>query len=101
MEDFDKAIEINPRDAGVYGNRGVVRQQDGDRRVAVGAYEQAIKLDPQLAQAYANRGIVLMELGRYDEAIKDMEKAIWLDESLKAQLSRHIAEMKKGRAPRR
>ncbi|MDQ3819839.1 MAG: tetratricopeptide repeat protein, partial [Acidobacteriota bacterium] len=100
-EDFDKAIEINSRDAGAYLNRGVVRQEDGDKRGALADYEQAIKLEPQLAQAYANRGIVLMEQGRYGESIKDMEKAISLDESLKARLSGYISEMKKRRAPRR
>jgi len=29
LEDFNKALDLNPSSAGAYGNRGIVKQQDG------------------------------------------------------------------------
>ncbi|MBO1062429.1 MAG: serine protease, partial [Aphanizomenon flos-aquae CP01] len=59
---INKAIELSPR-AAFYNNRGIVRDELGDKQGAIDDYTQAIKINPNLAQAYNNRGIVRNELG--------------------------------------
>jgi tetratricopeptide (TPR) repeat protein/S1-C subfamily serine protease len=72
---INKAIELSPR-AGFYINRGVVRNELGDKQGAIDDYNQAIKINPNYAQAYYNRGIVRNELGDKPGAIDDYTLAI-------------------------
>ncbi len=59
---INKAIELSPR-AAFYSNRGVVRDELGDKPGAIDDYNLAIKFNPNLAQAYYNRGNVRYDLG--------------------------------------
>ncbi|MBS3026786.1 MAG: tetratricopeptide repeat protein [Dolichospermum sp. DET50] len=72
---INKAIELSPR-AAFYTNRGIVRDDLGDKQGAIDDYTLAIKFNPNLAQAYNNRGIVRNELGDKQGAIDDYTQAI-------------------------
>jgi tetratricopeptide (TPR) repeat protein/S1-C subfamily serine protease len=72
---INKAIELSPRTA-FYNNRGIVRNELGDKPGAIDDYNQAIKINPNLAQAYNNRGIVRDDLGDKQGAIDDYNQAI-------------------------
>jgi tetratricopeptide (TPR) repeat protein len=52
--DFDRAIQLNPKDATIYLNRGRARQYD-DRNGALADFDQAVKLKPDYAEAYLRR----------------------------------------------
>ena len=56
IEDYTKAIELNPQHANAYHNRGLAWSKKGDRDKAIEDYNKAIELNPQYADAYNNRG---------------------------------------------
>ncbi|MFN9171376.1 MAG: tetratricopeptide repeat protein, partial [Dolichospermum sp.] len=72
---INKAIELSPR-AAFYSNRGVVRNELGDKPGAIDDYNQAIKINPNDADAYYNRGNARKELGDKPGAIDDFNLAI-------------------------
>ncbi len=79
VNDFNKAIELNPAQPGFLINRAnaYVDMQKND--LALADYAKAIAGDPKLAFAYAQRGILLQQMGKNDDAIADLSKAIELD----------------------
>ncbi|MFN6197618.1 MAG: tetratricopeptide repeat protein, partial [Dolichospermum sp.] len=78
---INKAIELSPR-AAFYNNRGIVRDDLGDKQGAIDDYNQAIKINPNYAQAYYNRGKVRDELGDKPGAIDDFNQAIKINPNL-------------------
>ena len=81
VEDYDKAIRLNPHDFDVYTNRAVARTESGDIESALMDFDQAIRFAPRekLAAIYLNRGSVLADLGDIDGAIEDYDSAIRLN----------------------
>ena len=79
MDEYSKAIELDPNFAGAYNIRGIVHRELGHLEEAIKDYNKAIELDPNFAGAFNNRGIVHGDLGRLEEAIQDYNKAIVLD----------------------
>ncbi|MDR2592497.1 MAG: tetratricopeptide repeat protein [Chitinispirillales bacterium] len=76
IDDYSKAIEIDPQDAGVYFNRGIAKSELSDYKGAIEDYSKAIEIDPQDAEAYVNRGAAKSDLSDYKGAIEDYSKAI-------------------------
>ena len=56
IEDFDKAIELNPQFAQAYSNRGAAYAARGQYEEAIGEYKQVLKIDPDNVQAHNNLG---------------------------------------------
>ncbi|NLA41822.1 MAG: tetratricopeptide repeat protein [Smithella sp.] len=79
LASFNKAIELDPKDADAYNNRGIAYDNLGNHKQAIKDYNKAIELDPKNAKAYNNRGGAYGDLGNYKQAIKDYDKAIDLD----------------------
>lgn len=79
LDEFKKAIEINPDYADSYNKRGLVYYNQAQYELAIKDYNFAIQLNPKYTDAYNNRGIVYFELEKYDLAISDYSKAIELD----------------------
>jgi tetratricopeptide (TPR) repeat protein len=86
---FTRAIQILPKFALAYRNRGLARyhQKDKDIEGALSDYNEAIRLDPFMAESYYNRGILLYSRGDYKEAIADFSKAISLNPKLASAYS--------------
>ncbi|ACL05116.1 Tetratricopeptide TPR_2 repeat protein [Desulfatibacillum aliphaticivorans] len=76
LQDFDKAVDMQPDSALNYINRGNVYADMGDVERAIEDYNQAITLDPNNGLAYSNRGLAWSSLKRFDQAIPDLDKAI-------------------------
>ncbi|MEX0678036.1 MAG: tetratricopeptide repeat protein [Pirellulales bacterium] len=76
---YTKAIELNPKLAEAYNNRGLSYGELGQDTEAISDFNKAIELNPKLAEAYNNRGLSYGELGQYTEAISDFNKAIELN----------------------
>ena len=56
IEDFNKAIQLNPDHALAYANRGVAYYYKGDYDCAIEDFNKVIQLNPDYALAYNNRG---------------------------------------------
>jgi Flp pilus assembly protein TadD len=79
LEDFNKALEINPRSALAYTNRGAYHFFHENYEQSLADYARAILLDFTAPQAYIGRGRSLYKLGRREEAIEDLRQAMRLD----------------------
>lgn len=79
VEDFTRAIKIDPRYADAYNNRGVAYGYLGDHEKAVRDYDRAIEINPDHANAYFNRGVDRGELGDSVQAVRDFDQAIRID----------------------
>ena len=75
IEDFTKAIQINPDDADAYFHRGNAFYQLGDKPEAIEDYSRAIQINPHDADAYINRGNLRDELGDIQGAMADFHTA--------------------------
>lgn len=82
LDDFDKAIKIDPSHEDAYGNRGLAYQSMGRLDLALKDYDHAIEIDPDNKTAINNRGATLGQLGRYSEATAAFERAIEIDPTL-------------------
>jgi tetratricopeptide (TPR) repeat protein len=78
IEDFDRAIQLDPKDATHYNNRANSWRMRGDFDRALADNEQAIQLDSKIWAYYVSRGITLREEGDLDGAIADFGIAISL-----------------------
>lgn len=78
ISDFDKAIEIEPRQQRAYSNRGTAKFALNRYEEAISDYDKAIGLLPT-AKTYFSRGTAHFKLGKYQLAIDDYNKAIEMD----------------------
>jgi Flp pilus assembly protein TadD len=90
---FSKVVQLNPRDARAFINRGIVYAKTGDYQQARADLKKAVALEPQLAQAYYATGLVSVLLGDKQQAEQDFRIATQLGyepaRSLNAGNSRH------------
>ena len=75
IDNYSKAIHINPDYAPAYSNRGVAYVNMSQYQMAVEDHSQAVRLRPDYAIAYNNRGIAYANLGQHQKAIEDYKKA--------------------------
>ncbi|HRS02606.1 MAG TPA: tetratricopeptide repeat protein, partial [Bacteroidota bacterium] len=74
IEDFDIAIELNPKFDKAYSNRGLAKSRLGNYKGAIEDYTTAIGINPDFAIPYKNRGIAKEKLGDKAGAQQDYEK---------------------------
>ena len=79
LEDFNRAIKIDPQLAGGYLGRANTLSTMGQYQEALEDYDRTLEIDPNLANAYINRGSAYSHLGQYEKAIADYEKGLKLD----------------------
>jgi tetratricopeptide (TPR) repeat protein len=75
---FDIALNIDPKAAFAYYNRGIVLQTLRRFAEALASYDAAITLKADYAEAFCNRGNTLAELERLEEALASFDRAIAL-----------------------
>jgi tetratricopeptide (TPR) repeat protein len=78
INDYTKAIRLDPSDAVAYGNRGIAWFEKGDMENAIRDLTEAIRLDPENSAAYQNRGSAWYSKGNFFNAVKDYSEAIRL-----------------------
>lgn len=81
MEDYSRALQLDPGYTLAYTNRAVARQRLGDFEGALQDLDRSIALDPDDSSAFANRGVVQIRLGQTERALADFTRAIELDPS--------------------
>ena len=91
---YDKAIELDPRFAEAYYNRGLLHQQVKRADAAMADYDKAIELVPHFAEAYLNRAALLHASNQSEAALASYDKAVGLNPGYaEAYLSRGIVLM--------
>lgn len=78
IAEYTTAIELNPKFATLYFNRGVAKYGKGDAKAAIADFSEAIRLDPQNPEPLVNRAIMQFEGDAYAPALADMDAAIRL-----------------------
>lgn len=73
--DFAVALQLSPKNAVVYYNRGNLFAAEKNYARAIDDYSQAIKLDPRMAQAYYNRAVARYYGGDIKAAQADLSRA--------------------------
>ena len=79
IEDFNKALELDPNYIGAHYNRGLAYYYKGDFDRAIEDFNKALELDPNYIGTYYNRGLAYYYKGDFDRAIEDFNKALELD----------------------
>jgi len=79
MENFDKAITLDPNDNLAYINRGVIFDKAGQFDKAIESYGKAVQSNPGDYKAYFNRGLLFDRMGNIPEAIEDFQRATRLN----------------------
>ena len=68
LPDYNKILELDPKDAMAYNNRGNAEAGLGNWEKAIADYRTAADLAPNFAFARANYAIALYQDGQTDEA---------------------------------
>ena len=97
LEEFQKAVELNPKDPVAQRNVAYVLDRQGKVEEAIDAYKQAIELDPKNLLAYNNLGVLYDKEGKYDEAIWQLENALSVNPSDPTTL-KNLENAKKSKA---
>jgi tetratricopeptide (TPR) repeat protein len=97
IQDYDRAIQLDPAYAAAYYNRGVAYLDKKEYDRAIQDYDRAIQLDPAFAVAYYNRGNAYKQQGKREQAITDFEKFLELsnDSYWREQAQNHLNELKR------
>jgi tetratricopeptide (TPR) repeat protein len=84
LEEYEKAIAINPAFADARANLGVAYKRRGNYEKAIEEYQKALAANPNMAEARTNLGLAYYHQGRYDKAVAEYQKALNIDPLLAA-----------------
>ena len=79
IEDYDRAIELDPNYARAYASRGSAFRSLRDYKHAIDDYNRALEYKPNYLWAYAGRGQAYSLQKDYTHAIQDLNHAIKLE----------------------
>lgn len=79
INDYNKAIEIEPNNSNALNNRGYTFNLMEDYESAIKDFEKAISLEEDFAYALNNRGYAKIKLGLKEDGLADLEKSMTLD----------------------
>jgi len=79
LENYNKAISLEPGKAQPYNNRGKIYFDRGEIDKALADYNKCIELEPNHVNALANRGAAFGMLQEWENALKDLNKALELE----------------------
>lgn len=111
INNFTKALRLNPNDANAFLNRGNARYEaaqhsgdpDKEYKSAIADFNQAIRLKPQDVKAFVSRGSVRYDVAQYSKepdkeylaAIQDFNQALRLNpQAAEAYVKRGIVRYK-------
>ena len=97
IADFTRAIEINPRHAAAYNNRGGVELERGNLDHEIADFDQAIKLNLHMARAYLNRGMARLLQGQEAASQHDFAQCLKLKPDLQPVIEQRVKTIKEWR----
>jgi tetratricopeptide (TPR) repeat protein/predicted Ser/Thr protein kinase len=77
---FDKALELNQKDALIWNNKGLALYKNKRFEEAVKCFDRALLLNPRYLSAWNNRGLALQSTGKFEEAITCFDRALELNQ---------------------
>ena len=81
LDDYAKAIELNPDNADYYAERGaLISKSEGDLQKAEQDLNKAIELDDKDSEKYLTRAIIFCKRNLYLAAIDDLNIVLKMDE---------------------
>jgi tetratricopeptide (TPR) repeat protein len=97
IEEYDRALAINPRYLAVLVNLADVYDNLGEWDKALRQYEKALTVDPNVPKLHNNLGNMYNKMGKHDEALAEYGKAVALNPYYPdAYSNMGVAYMKKG-----
>ena len=66
IADFNRALQLDPKNAKAYGNRGIAKMEQGDCDAAIADFDHDLTLDPKNAPAYEDRANAKRQKGDLD-----------------------------------
>ncbi len=78
IEEYSKAIQLDPAFAPAYYIRGVAWGRQGDGKAAIADFSRCLELDPKNAFAWSKRGLERYFLGELDAARADLDRGLEL-----------------------
>ncbi len=79
IEDFTKAIDINPQCGRIHNRRGLAYYRTGKFKPALDDFSRFVELRPGDALAWCNRAAAQLKLGQLEPTLADATTAIELD----------------------
>ena len=79
IEHYNKVIDLNPRMAAAFHNRGLAHYANSHYNFAIDDFTKVLALEPDDSVAYHNRGIAHHAISNYNFAINDFTKALELE----------------------
>lgn len=79
VNDYNKAIELNPKDAIAYLNRGRAFHNKTNYDLAIADFNKVIEINPKELSAYLNRGDAFEKKGNPQQALGDYKKVVEID----------------------
>lgn len=75
ISDYNKALELSPRNPSLFNYKGYANYKMGNFVDAINDYNNAIDLDPNNAASYYNRGMASLKTSEKSKACMDFHKA--------------------------
>ena len=72
IEDYNRAIRLNPNFAEAYNNRGYAYHKKGEIDHSIEDYDKAIQIKRNDVRFYSNRSIALLDLQEWEKAKSDL-----------------------------
>jgi Flp pilus assembly protein TadD len=82
LEYIDLSLELDPRNAECWNDRGFVAAALGEHELALRCYRVAVDLDPHSADAHNNLGVALEGEGLLKQAVYHYRQALQIDPTL-------------------
>jgi tetratricopeptide (TPR) repeat protein len=76
IDDYTRAIGIDPDYVNANYNRGLAYSALGQWNKAIADYSKTIEIDPKFATAYSNRSVAYNNLGQWNKSIADCTRVI-------------------------
>ncbi|HET9532804.1 MAG TPA: tetratricopeptide repeat protein [Blastocatellia bacterium] len=99
INDYNKALKIDPSLAAAYHGRGNALKARGEIEEAIADYDKAIELNPRYSDAYSSRGNVRLTRQDIKGAIADYNQALAINPySAMAYANRGLALLLEGKS---
>ena len=81
MDDFDRAIQLDPKLDAAYNGRSAVHYKLGNFKKAITDASKAIELNSKNAGAYNNRALSYLKIGNTIQALSDSYQSLEINPS--------------------